>query len=246
LKKNPQCVVLLASHFDTKIVPGVDYLGANDSGSSSVALLEMLRRATSMPHGEELKCDLMAVWFDGEESVLDGWNDGRGHPAKIQDNTYGSRHLADNLARCSFLGDMAWCLPQELGSFPVVSLILLDMIGSKKAAFSRDDRASPELMRMFEKSLEKRGKASLLSKNMRNIEDDHVPFVNKGIPSINLINFEETQTWHRAEDVEANISYENIELAASIALNLAFSVANDPKGFPTRADKKRELSKEHR
>ena len=66
-KKQPECVVLLASHYDSKSVAGVSYVGANDGGSSSVALLALLPLIRDLIVHHPMQCELIAVWFDGEE-----------------------------------------------------------------------------------------------------------------------------------------------------------------------------------
>jgi hypothetical protein len=96
LSKDPQCLVAIASHYDTKRLEGIDYRGANDSGSSTIALLAAIDFFRQQEK-QILACDILAIWFDGEEAYLSDWNDGLSHPAKIQDNTYGSRVSAGKL-----------------------------------------------------------------------------------------------------------------------------------------------------
>ena len=43
----PKCLVLLASHYDTKDLGAVVYRGANDGASSSAALLALLRAVST-------------------------------------------------------------------------------------------------------------------------------------------------------------------------------------------------------
>jgi len=68
LKGRKKGFVVLGSHFDTKILPGVsNFMGANDSGSSTGLVLEIMRVL-----GELSKWDgpgIRFAFFDGEESV---------------------------------------------------------------------------------------------------------------------------------------------------------------------------------
>ncbi len=102
------CVVLLASHYDTKQVPGIQYLGANDSGSSTVVILEILRRLAQEPHRNDWQCNILLVyglmarnryWKIGmreNESILQ----------KFMDNTYGSRFFVNQLKACKDNGGL--------------------------------------------------------------------------------------------------------------------------------------------
>ena len=55
-------VVAITGHYDTKNMPGRNFVGANDGGSSTGFLLELARVVARTPH----KDDIWLVWFDGE------------------------------------------------------------------------------------------------------------------------------------------------------------------------------------
>ncbi len=74
-------VVLIAGHYDTKLQPG--FVGANDGGSSTAAVLEMARALSKT----KPEYTLWFVFFDGEEAFVE-WEANNG-----MDNTYGSRHM---------------------------------------------------------------------------------------------------------------------------------------------------------
>ncbi|MBM3788854.1 MAG: M28 family peptidase, partial [Acidobacteria bacterium] len=74
-------VIALASHYDTKLMEGKHFVGANDAGSSTALLLELARVLA----GRRDKLDYWFVFFDGEEAFVE-WS--------TFDSTYGSRHLA--------------------------------------------------------------------------------------------------------------------------------------------------------
>ncbi len=225
-KADADCVVLVGSHYDTKIIDGHPYLGANDSGSSSALLLEILRRLHKHPDNQQLACDLMLVWFDGEESILPDWNDGeRRHPARIQDNTYGSRHAVSRLRDCK-TGDKAQkCLPVDLGGATLVALVLVDMVGSPALKFTREQHSSPQLMQKLEAILQVQGRRHLLGDIPIEVGDDHLPYVRAGVPAIDLIDFVNTTHWHQPSDVIANVSPPSLEVAYEVATALALLVA---------------------
>ncbi|MBN2320775.1 MAG: M28 family peptidase, partial [Acidobacteria bacterium] len=112
--------IVLASHYDTKLMEGMNFVGANDAGSSTGLLLELARVLAS-------KEDLLDYWFlftDGEEAFME-WS--------TFDSTYGSRHLAKRWKR-------------EGIAEKIHALILLDMIGDKDLDIFYDTNSTPWLM----------------------------------------------------------------------------------------------------
>lgn len=233
------CVVALASHYDTKDIPGLDYVGANDSGSSSLGLLVQLRQVKQVAADADvtLACDVVFVWFDGEEAILANWSDGEEvHPAKIQDNTYGSRHAAGLLTDCTFEGSAAKCLPTDLGGKPLIALVLMDMIGSPTLILTRDAHSSARLVTTAAEAARALGRPDVYDSNPRAIEDDHIPFLAKGVSALNLIDFNHLDYWHAPGDDAVNISFESIELASRIGLYVALAAASEPKVFLHASD----------
>lgn len=198
------CNILLASHYDTKKLVHGPYVGANDSASSSGALFhiaEMILKLTE----KNKRCSATFIWFDGEESVLPNWNDGFLHyPIKIQDNTYGSRHLASILEKCG----ENHCLPGT--TKPIVALILLDMIGSPDIKISRDSNSDPTLIELMLEAASDLNLSSKISQNYQEIEDDHIPFKKIGVPVLNIIDFNNLTYWHQPNDTLENLSVSEI------------------------------------
>jgi hypothetical protein len=243
------CVIALATHFDTKDLSrkfprdrlgaalspaqGVSYLGANDSASSTVALLaqiDFLRRNRLSPWG--LTCDIVGVFFDGEEAVLPNWTDGTSiHPAQVVDNTYGSRFAASALKDCQFNNKKAKCLPPELGGKPLVALVLMDMIGCQDLVISRDLSSSPSLWSVLEEASSSFAGVPPLSERPQVIEDDHIPFLRMGIQAVDVIDFEHLSTWHQESDNIDNISHESIYLGARLSLLTAIFAGQKPQVF---------------
>ena len=52
-------------------------MGANDSGSSSAALFQIVRAIKTIAPDSNERCDITLIWFDGEEPVLPDWTDGK-------------------------------------------------------------------------------------------------------------------------------------------------------------------------
>ena len=223
------CAILLGSHYDTKIIPDGAYYGANDSGSSSAALFEIIRyfhQSFSAQVTATSICDLIFVWFDGEESVLDDWNEGM-RLYGFRDNTYGSRSLVADLERVGGSAGPLYQLPSSLDShsYPIVGLILLDMIGSPQMKLTPDRNSDSKLRRWAWQSTRRLGLSHRLGTVAMRIEDDHLAFMNQQIPAVNLIDFYHTQHWHQSTDIEAHIDYSSIADAAAIATTLAIMMS---------------------
>lgn len=227
----PSCLVMITSHYDTKIVPGVDYVGANDSGSSSVLLLDLARFYAAQAPLRDGQCDIMLVWFDGEESTLPNWDDGlRVHPAKIQDNTYGSRHIADSLTPCMGFGVPKKCWNHPLaGDLPIAALINIDMIGLAPLRLTRESYSSPKLLDLLDDASVALNLPGLVDDSPRAVGDDHVSFLARGVPAIDLINFQNLTTWHQAGDIASTINLTSVEQTGRVALFIAEQVALKPR-----------------
>ncbi len=226
-----QCLVIFASHYDSKELPGQRYVGANDSASSSILLLQMVSFLVKNKNNlaGKLPCNIGFVWFDGEEAVLSNWDDGiKSHPSKLRDNTYGSRFLAGKLGPCQKNFERqgpqtCFDVPIWKDAGPLKALILLDMIGSPDVSLTRDRNSSPELMKLVEKGLKEFGNFIPLSQREQNIEDDHIAFCQKGILCLDLIDFNHLDHWHQPSDTAETLSFESIEKIGKIALFLALS-----------------------
>src|SRR6266516_1393677 len=99
-EKNEAAQFLLCSHYDTKTFETIRFVGANDGGSSTGALLEMARVLSLHP---ELAAKIELVFFDGEESY-ENFTD--------TDGLYGSRYFAKKLVdekrTGAFRGGILW------------------------------------------------------------------------------------------------------------------------------------------
>ena len=92
---------------------------------------------------------------------------------------------------------------------------------------SRDSNASRRLWDLLTKIDAKINKNSMLSKQSKPIEDDHIPFLSVGVAALNLIDFEHTAYWHQPGDLPENISLESIEKVSRMALAVVLSVATN-------------------
>lgn len=229
--KTESCIILYASHYDTKFVKNFFYNGANDSGSSTAGLLAMMKYFSLKKFREDQKCYPAFVFFDGEEAVLKEWYDGEDiHPAKIVDNTYGSRYESSRLISCKG-NSKDKCLPRELGGFRLQSLILLDMIGSKNVTLTKEKHSHPKLLQLalkIDKELNPESPLFKLDKKQE-VLDDHIPFIKKGIPSIDLIDFNNLEFWHQKGDDLDTLDLKSIEKVTHLAVSMGKILIKDEK-----------------
>ncbi len=122
-------MVLLCSHYDTKIFDDIDFDGANDGGSSTGVLLEMGRCLAADP---KFAAGVELVFFDGEEAVVE---------FTPVDGLYGSRHFAkgwrsappESKPRAAFVLDLVGDRPAQRLATPPASRPLPRRRGGRRA-----------------------------------------------------------------------------------------------------------------
>lgn len=201
LPKNPKRI-LLCAHWDCR--PHADrdpdstkwsqpVPGANDGASGVAVLLEIARvlKTAKPPVGVDI------VFFDGED----------GGDYK-QDDTWllGSRHFAR-------------VMPEN---YRPQWGILLDMIGDRDLSFTRDFnsmQAAPDLWSRVEKESGKLGIP--FQPGETGVLDDHVPLIDRGIPSVDLIDFE-YPSWHTTSDTPDKCSAESLGKIGALLIALVY------------------------
>jgi Zn-dependent M28 family amino/carboxypeptidase len=169
-KKNG--VIVLATHYETNYwLRNINYVGANDGGSTTgllMAIADRLRSETA--HGKTL--DGYSVWLvfdDGEESIQPAWTD--------SDSLYGTRHLAAKWARDGTLGK-------------IKAFILADMIGDRDLDIQRESQSTDWLVALVRQAAKKFGYERYFFKKDEEVSDDHLPFLRRGVPSIDIIDID--------------------------------------------------------
>ncbi len=157
-----QRIFILAGHYDTLFRPG--FIGANDGASSTAILLAF---ADALAH-QKTKMQIWLVWTDLEEAVNSFTGD---------DGLYGSRHLAHQLA-------------DEGKVSRIRGLFLLDMIGDKDLNVAREMGSQRALQNVIAQASRQLGYARYFFQYQAGIIDDHVSFINVGIPSVDVVDAE--------------------------------------------------------
>lgn len=203
--------ILIGGHYDTK--SGIDgtFVGANDSGSSTGLLLELARVARASGYGAGPVPDLWFVLFDGEEAMV---KYGR------QDGFHGSRHLARKLQENDQIADTR-------------AVIILDMIGDRDLGVTLPRGSTPELLRLAFDAAEAEGVRNVFRLHRGDIGDDHVPFLEVGIPAIDLIDFEfgdrpgGNSYWHTDADTMDKISPQSLGIVGRVTLRMLNDLIQD-------------------
>ncbi len=183
--------IAVTGHFDTKLFPGRKFVGANDGGSSTGTLLELARDLSGTPRID----DVYIVFFDGEEAVGD-WSE--------IDSVYGSRHLA-----------YKW--QGEGTNAKLKALINVDMIGDKSLGVLQEENSTASLRKLVWSTASDLGYKAYFLPDGEKVDDDHMPFLKLGVPSIDLIDFD-YDPWHKDSDTIDKLSAKSLEIVGAVVL----------------------------
>ncbi|MBA2502095.1 MAG: M28 family peptidase [Pyrinomonadaceae bacterium] len=196
--------IIIASHYDTKLVKEFRFVGANDSGSSTGTVMEIARVLALSHQNKKPRFTLRFVFFDGEEAFCENWDDCG--TEKEPDNTYGSRRYVAQLI--------------DKGELKRVrALILLDMIGYKNLQIPRESTGTAWLTDIIWTTARETNHAAQFVNESESITDDHIPFLNAGINAVDLIQFGGYgEYWHTAEDTLDKISPQSLKAVGDVVL----------------------------
>jgi Zn-dependent M28 family amino/carboxypeptidase len=195
-------VIVLATHYETNYwLKNINFVGANDGGSTTgllMAIADQLRAETA--GGKKL--DGYSVWllFDDGEEAIQSWTS--------SDSTYGTKHLAAKWARDGTLGK-------------IKAFILADMIGDKNLVIQRESRSTDWLVGLVRQAVKKFGYEKYFFKQEMQVEDDHLPFVQRGVPSIDIIdlNYGPNNSYHHTDkDTMDKISAHSLTIDGDVFL----------------------------
>ena len=196
--------IVFTGHYDTKPMKG--FLGANDGGSSTGFLLELLRVLANRKNLDEI----FIVWFDGEEAFRE-WS--------ATDSLYGSSHLADRWSKDGTLGR-------------VKALINIDMIGDKQLGILRDGNSSPALNKLVWQTARDLGYGKYFLDSGSEMDDDHMPFVRLGVNAIDLIDFDygpNNSYWHTTKDTMNKLDAHSFEVVGNVLMAVLHKLEQQPR-----------------
>jgi Zn-dependent M28 family amino/carboxypeptidase len=185
--------ILITGHFDTKLFRQFRFVGANDGGSSAAMLLELARvlKDRKNPYTIEL------VFFDGEEATLPEWTG--------TDHTYGSRHYVETAKADGSLSKIR-------------AMLLFDMVADRNLNIRRETYSTRWLTDLIWASARKLGHADSFIADGFPVEDDHKPFLDAGVPSVDVIDLDYS-AWHTERDTLDAISARSLQIVGDTFLD---------------------------
>jgi Zn-dependent M28 family amino/carboxypeptidase len=137
-----------------------------------------------------------AVWiafFDGEEAVRE-WSD--------SDSRYGSREMA---ARMAMNGELT----------KVKAMLLADIVGSRTLRIKREASSTKALTDLVWGTAARLGYAEIFVNESTPIEDDHLSFLKRGVPCVDVIDLQ-IPYWHTPQDTLDKISAKNLAIVGHV------------------------------
>jgi glutaminyl-peptide cyclotransferase len=189
-----QGVILLLTHYDS-LSSVKNFVGAEDSASSTGLMLEMARQVCGKKGAPN---SVWIAFLDGEEAFVD-WN-------KDNDHTYGSRELAASMA---VSGDLK----------RVKAVILADMIGQYKLRVSRESDSTKWLVDIIWNTANRLGYKNVFLSAEAQTSDDHDPFLERKVPAADVIDLNDyitAGTWHTEKDTLDQISPRSVAIVGHV------------------------------
>ena len=186
--------IVIGGHYDTKLSRDFPFVGASDAASSAAFLLELARALK----GRVNPLPIELLFLDGEEAVNWNWDD------KSTDHTYGSRYYVEQLKKTGTVKD-------------VRAFILVDMIGDRDLDIRRE-RYSTAWLTDAVWSAAKRLKRPEFLDDITPIEDDHLEFLEAGIPSVDIIDLDYPCCWHTVNDTLPHVAASSLQAVGDVVL----------------------------
>lgn len=200
--------IVLGAHHDTKGgIPGFE--GANDGASGVAVVLELARSLPRPFPGPSLALAL----FDGEEA--------RGDREFSADGKRGSTAYVETARR----GGEGAIPPLE----QIRAAIVFDMVGDCDLRIPYEPNSDLALYEPFAEA-----DPAVFEGRTFPIDDDHVPFVEAGVPALDLIDFEfgpgpaPGAYWHTPEDTIDKVCPESLAAVGAAAERALPEVASGP------------------
>ena len=190
--------IIFAGHYDTKVFRDFRFVGANDGGSSAALLIELARVLKARKNTFTLEF----LFLDGEEAVVDWYLEFPCAAGRCHDNTYGSRYYVAQAKKAGELGQ-------------IKALILGDMIGDRDLVIKRETKSTPWLTDLIWGAARTLGHQTTFVAEPFEVEDDHVPFLDAGVPAVDVIDLD-YPPWHTAEDTLDKVSARSMETVGRV------------------------------
>ncbi|XP_022093187.1 glutaminyl-peptide cyclotransferase-like isoform X2 [Acanthaster planci] len=204
--------LVLACHYDSKHFPNDEFIGATDSAVPCAMLLDLAHNLkASLDAKTYMPYTLQLIFFDGEEAFVQ-WTS--------TDSLYGSRHLAQKWANMPHHSVSKQKVLDGIGLF-----VLLDLLGTSSPNFKNFFSTNTQSNRMYKhlQNIENRlaqnnelisysedGPYFSGSTSRGMIEDDHKPFLERGVDVVHVIATPFPSVWHRPTDNKSALNRNTI------------------------------------
>jgi glutaminyl-peptide cyclotransferase len=166
------------------------FVGAND-GASGTAVVAQIARTIRRP-----RHTIQFVFFDGEESPR-GTSDSDFEEEGLRGSRVAARALADARA-----------------------MVLLDFVGDRELSIPREDNSDPRLWVRLRRAARRVGAGRVFPDSSAGaVIDDHIPFIRRGVRSIDLIDFS-FPCFHRRCDNVSAVSQRSVDLVGEAVYEL--------------------------
>jgi Zn-dependent M28 family amino/carboxypeptidase len=180
----------VGAHYDTKDLPG--FVGANDGAGGTAVVVELARALARRPPAH----DVTFILFDGEES-----------PAGTSDARFAAEGLRGSRVAARRLGEAD-------------AMVLIDFVADRDLSLPREENSNPQLWERLRAAARRVGVGCVFPpREQPAVTDDHVPFLDRGVPSVNLIDFD-FPCWHRSCDDLTAVSPRSVDAVGEAVLEL--------------------------
>jgi len=195
-RRGPENVapILLGAHYDTRLYADEDATLENQSkpvpgaNDGASGVAVLLELARALP--EDASANIWLVFFDAEDNgQIPGW-----------DWILGSRAFVENMEQ----------RPQ--------AVVIVDMIGDRDLNIHQERNSTPLLRDDIWNQAEDLGYAEyFLPTPKYSMLDDHTPFLEAGIPAVDIIDFDYPY-WHTIEDTLDKVSAQSLQVVGDTLL----------------------------
>ncbi len=199
-------VIVLCTHYETNYpLRNIGFVGANDGASTTGLLMEIGNVLRSESQGGKLNGYSVWLVFDDGEEAIQNWSH--------SDSLYGTRHLAAK-----------W---QNDGTLKRIKAFLVaDMIGDKNLDITREENSTPWLLDLVYTAAKNIGEQSHFFATQGAVEDDHLPFAERGVPVADIIDYDygphdaahPDGYHHTAEDTLDKVSAHSLQIDGDVFL----------------------------
>jgi len=192
--------ILLAAHIDSCQIDNFE--GAIDSASSIAIIIELAKNLLKI----NSNYPLMIVFFDGEEAINGQWSN--------DNSLIGSKYFVNNY-------DISM----------IEKLYLLDLIGgnleNKFYAYKNNPISNDQIKKLADINTKYKDQLFVYpSINIKEteVEDDYIPFKEKGVKYLHLIPYPFPKQHHKNIDTYENLNWDYIETFTKVLFEYLFHI----------------------